>query len=90
MLPPVPVQGDVGLCQLQEEQGGAGEERQAEEEAQGDHHHGQDLPRLQVLVQPRPEVVVDRRDDQVDLEELGGEADGQEHGEEGDQEHLGR
>ena len=90
MPTPVPVQGHVGLRQLEEEEGGAGEEGQAEQEPQGHHHHRQDLPRLQVLVQTRPEVVVDCRDDQVDLEELGGEADGEEHGEEGDQEHLAR
>ena len=43
---------------------------------------------LQIFVELLPKVVVDRRDDEVDLEELGGKADHQEEGEEGDQEHL--
>ena len=43
---------------------------------------------LEILVELLPKVVVDRGDDEVDLEELGGQADHQEEGEEGDQEHL--
>ena len=43
---------------------------------------------LQIFVELLPKVVVDRGDDEVDLEELGGQADHQEEGEEGDQEHL--
>ena len=43
---------------------------------------------LEILVELLPKVVMDRGDDEVDLEELGGQADHQEEGEEGDQEHL--
>ena len=43
---------------------------------------------LEILVELLPKVIMDRGDDEVDLEELGGKADHQEEGEEGDQEHL--
>ena len=43
---------------------------------------------LEILVELLPKVIVDRGDDEVYLEELGGQADHQEEGEEGDQEHL--
>ena len=43
---------------------------------------------LEILVELLPKVVMDCRDNEVDLEELGGQADHQEEGEEGDQEHL--
>ena len=60
------------------------------EEASRDDQHGEDLPGLEVLVEPGPEVVVDGGDEQVDLEELGGQADGQEGSEERCQEDLER
>ena len=43
---------------------------------------------LEIFVELLPKVVMDCGDDEVDLEELGGQADHQEEGEEGDQEHL--
>ena len=43
---------------------------------------------LQIFVELLPKIVVDRGDDEVDLEELGCQADHQEEGEEGDQERL--
>ena len=59
-----------------------------EQESQRDNKHGEDFTRFQVFVQFRPKVVVDCRDDEVDLEELGGQTHHQEEGEEGDEEHL--
>ena len=59
-----------------------------EQETEGDDEHGEDLAGLQVFVQLWPEVVVDGRDDEVNLENLGCQAHHQEEGEEGDEEHL--
>ena len=81
-------EGEVGkegeVCEGEE--GEVGEV--PEEEASRDDQHGEDLPGLEVLVEPSPEVVVDGGDEQVDLEELGGQADGQEGREERCQEYL--
>ena len=78
-------EGEVG----EEGEEGEGEVGEVpEEEASRDDQHGEDLPGLEVLVEPSPEVVVDGGDEEVDLEELGGQADGQEGREERCQEYL--
>ena len=59
-----------------------------EQESEGDDQHGEDLSGLEVFVQLWPKVVVDGRDDEVDLEELCCQAHHQEEGEEADEKHL--
>ena len=59
-----------------------------EQESEGDDQHGEDLSGLEVFVQLWPKVVVDGRDDEVNLEELGCQAHHQEEGEEADEKHL--
>ena len=59
-----------------------------EQESQGYNQHGKDLSGLEVFVQLWPKVVVDGRDDQVNLKELGGQAHHQEEAEEADEKHL--
>ena len=59
-----------------------------EQESQGDNQHGKDFSGLEVFVQLWPKVVMDGRDDQVNLKELGGQAHHQEEAEEADEKHL--
>ena len=42
------------------------------QKSQRDNQHGENLPGLEVFVQLCPKVIVDCRDDEVNLEELGG------------------
>ena len=78
----------MDVCQIQKELASWRAENQAQDKAKGTNEDREDFPGFKILVEIGPEVVLDGADHKIQLEELCGEANSEEYGEESNEKQL--